>query len=287
MYNARYESSNGHSVDLGFNANCVFDIRGIGGVGVTFGRAQNYADVGESVTSQSVAGSTLTINGVIFGDNISGKKKEIRQAFAPLTRGTLKIDNKYFIDVFVKQTPTLSPVKDDGRFSVQLFAPFPFFRKISTSTYYSYSLEDVSAIIDSYENAGDIPVPMKITITVSNNIDSGGNGSGFISDIAISLSGEQKSINLSDCILYHSSKLEIYRDENGMLKAICTDADGTKFDYLRLIDSSSDLFDTPLGAQTFILRYKYYQMSDSDNADPLACSFSIEFNEAYGGIYEI
>lgn len=284
MYNARYESSNGHSVDLGFNANCVFDIRGIGGVGVTFGRAQNYADVGESVTSQSVAGSTLTINGVIFGDNISGKKKEIRQAFAPLTRGTLKVDNKYFIDVFVKQTPTLSPVKDDGRFSVQLFAPFPFFRKISTSAYRSYSLDDISAIIDNYQNAGDIPVPMKITITVSNN----GEYLGFVHDIIISLIGTNKALKFSsEGVLSADHQLEIYRDTDGTLKAIQTLEDGTQIDFLKYIDSNSDLLDAPLGSNGFALNYKYNPNGDSDNADPLTCSFLIEFNEAYGGIYEI
>ena len=53
----------------------------------------------------------------------------MRSVLAPFTNGRLSFDNGYYIDVYVKDTPTFSPVKNDGRFTMLLYAPFPFFSK--------------------------------------------------------------------------------------------------------------------------------------------------------------
>lgn len=275
MYNAKYVSSNGNTVYLGIEHKCAFDIKGIGGVPVNLGKSQNFSDIGESVTSQTVSGTTLNINGVIFGDNIYLKKDELRRAFSPLTSGTLYVNDKYFIDVFVKQTPTISPTGNNGKFSVLLFAPFPFFKRTSPTRFTMYLQDKYIAT-----NSGDVIVPLKITINASTD---NGDPDDTITNVYITGTQDKIFKFQREIYLFAGEKIEISRSSDGSIKAEHISRNGLRTDFSSFIDVESNLFDMKIGQEALELHYEY----NGNATDELTASLSAEFNEAYALIYEI
>ena len=131
MYSVIFESDNGKLFAFGKDANIVFDMNLGDGVPTNLGTSQGFLQVGQSVNFQKVSGRTISVNGVMYGD-VQMQKKKICNAFSPFSSGKLIFQNKYYTRVYVKTSPTFSPVKNDGRFSMQLFAPFPFFYDVDT-----------------------------------------------------------------------------------------------------------------------------------------------------------
>ena len=106
----------------------VFDMDIGNGISVDISTSQGFSQIGESVEGQWVTGKLISVKGVIY-ENVSRRRKMLRDVFSPFTNGRLSFDNGHYIDVYVKDTPSFSPVKDDGRFTMLLYAPFPFFSK--------------------------------------------------------------------------------------------------------------------------------------------------------------
>ena len=130
MYNAVFEADNGRKYVFGIDGKTAFDM-GIGsGVPVDIGTSQGFLQVGETVENYTISGRTIEVKGAIYND-IPKRKKEMRGVFAPFVSGKLTIQGKYFIRVYVKETPTFSPKNDDGRFTMVLFAPYPYFYDVN------------------------------------------------------------------------------------------------------------------------------------------------------------
>ena len=129
MYNVIFESENGQKYVFGADGETVFDMDLGNGVSVDIGTSQGFSQVGETVESMTVGGRQISVRGDIFG-NIQSRKKIMRKVFAPFVWGKLIFEGKHYIRVCVKDTPTFSPVKDDGRFTMLLYAPFPFFYSV-------------------------------------------------------------------------------------------------------------------------------------------------------------
>ena len=131
MYNAKFIANDGSIFTFGADGSNVFDIDGLSGMKMTLTKSQTYSRVGENVSSVSAGGRTLTINGYIYG-SIPSVKRDMLRIFRAFTTGRLIFDNKYYINVVVKDTPTVSPKKNDGSFLLALFAPDPYFRDVKT-----------------------------------------------------------------------------------------------------------------------------------------------------------
>lgn len=288
MYNARYVSDNGRNFSLG-PSNCVFDIVGIGGVAVNLGKSQNFSQIGEFVTNQSVGGTTLTIKGVAYGDNMTQVKDAIRRAFAPMTSGTLYFEEKYFINVFVKTTPTFSPLKNDGRFTVALYAPFPFFKKKESKYYVSTGTTKLFKFPVNYAsthvfgqtyynnsvalaNEGDTVAPFKLTIKVIPETDNVAFG-----NIAIN-SASGKLLKFDDITLNKDQQIIMFRDNNGILRCYCGTSDAM-YNVIGSISDNSTLFDLEPNSDIF-----YISAINTAGAGHIA--FEIEFNETVGAVYE-
>lgn len=125
MYNLTFEAKNGTRLLLNYeNGINISRVEGATGLPVSLQTAQGYQQIGQSVSSQTVKGRDIIINGFVFSEN-ARQKKALMAAFAPFSEGRLYWENKYFLDVVVKNAPNISQNRD-STFSVRLFAPFPF-----------------------------------------------------------------------------------------------------------------------------------------------------------------
>lgn len=279
MYSARFEGDNGNN--FYFGKNNIFDINAGEGVSVDLGTSQGFSQVGEVLSSQSIGGRTLKVEGILFGDIPNGKK-ELRSAFAPFNFGKLIFDDQYYIRVYVKKTPTFSPVKDDGKFSLQLFAPIPFFYSIAERRFvlgavkplFSFPInyaqphyfgETMTRKIVDVVNDGDANTPLNVEIhtkALAENI--------IITNLkTFEFLKINVTINLGDIV-------KVWRDEDNVLRATLT-GDGEITDIITQIDEASELFELRQGENLLTM--------DADSgADNLEALFT--FNSAVVSVYE-
>ena len=127
MYNLKFISDSNNEIVLNYeNGIVISKIDGATGLPVTTRTAQGYQQVGVSISALTVDGRSLTLRGFIFSEN-SAKKQALLSAFAPFVRGRLYWEDRYWIDVVVKDTPEIAQNKD-STFSMRLFAPDPYWR---------------------------------------------------------------------------------------------------------------------------------------------------------------
>lgn len=246
MYSVVFESDNGLTYLFGADGNTVFDMDFGNGVSVNIGASQGFSQVGETVESMTVGGRTITAKGAVFGD-VATQKTAMRKAFAPFTWGRLVFDGKYYTRVCVKESPTFSPVKDDGRFTMQLFAPFPFFYfadqtnilvggieplfsfPVNYSRTHTFGTRSTNKYSNIY-NDGDVSVPLQV----------------YIESFGESVNPRITNLETMEYLQINGTlsigdSINIYRDENNVLRAELT-SNGTTEDVLSWIDDGSDLF---------------------------------------------
>lgn len=281
MYNVIFESDNGLKYAFGKAGNTVFDMDLGSGVSVNIGTSQGFAQVGESVENQSVSGRPINVKGVVFG-NVQELKKRMRKVFAPFVSGKLVFEGKYYTRVYVKTTPTFSPVRNDGRFSMQLFAPFPFF----------YSVEETSVAIGEIKPLFRFPVnysqPYMFGTKVNTKYKTIYNDGDVKTPIGIKIiaSADSENITISNLETFEYLKLNgtlfagdvvtIYRDENNILR-VDLESNGSVLDAIYMVDESSTLFDVNVGDNIIAV-------NSDDGGDNL--SVTIFFNEAVVALYE-
>lgn len=138
--------------------------------------------IGDKLESQQVEGKIMTIRGVLMGD-AAAKRKKMLHIIAPLMKGTLIFNDKYTLDVYPKETPTVERYSDHPAFSFILYAPYPYWRtkdgstvmllglqkhfrfpwNISDPSPFRFSTFTKTAYTNVY-NAGDAPTQWKATI---------------------------------------------------------------------------------------------------------------------------
>lgn len=281
MYNAIFESSNGEKYVFGVNGGTVFDMDVGGGVSVDIGTSQGFAQIGETVENQKISGRPINVNGVIY-QSIDESKKRMRRVFAPFASGRLIFEGKYYIYVYVKNTPTFSPVKGNGKFSMQLYAPYPFFRSLdeksvsigaivpSFSFPVNYSEDHIFGLKQSEKyknvfNAGDVVVPFKVSMVAS-----GTSENPVVTNLQtmnfLKLNG---TLNIGDSVV-------IYRDDQGLLRAEL-ESDGELKDIISWIDEESSLFDLSVGDNLI-------SVTDNQGGENLSTRFY--YNPAVVSVYE-
>lgn len=252
MYSAIFEADNGLKFVFGVNGGNVFDMDLGSGVPVDIGTAQGFLQVGESVETITVSGRNISITGTLYSD-IDSQKRVMRKVFAPFVSGRLIFENGYYTRVFVKDPPSFSTIKQDGRFTMLLYAPFPYFYDQNEAEFYvggitpkfkfpvnygePHTFGEISGskFVAIY-NDGDIKTFYNVRIVV--------NGTSTNPTITNLLTLEFIKINKA---FTSGDIIEIYRDENNVLVATVTHNDGNIQDIISFIDDDSTFYELVSG----------------------------------------
>lgn len=281
MYSVIFEAENGKKYVFGKDGETAFDMDLGNGVSVDIGSSQGFSQVGETVESMTVGGRTITVHGTVFG-NVQSKKKVMRKVFAPFVWGKMVFEGKYYIRVCVKETPTFSPVRDDGRFTMLLYAPFPFFYSVDEahfnigeivpmfkfpvnySTPHKFGERGVEKYTNVYNN-GDISVPFNVYIETF----------GTSTNPVIVNLDTQEYLRLNGTLTV-GDVANIYRDENNILRVELSTG-GEKIDILSWVDDGSSLFQLNPGDNIIAF-------DDDEGGSSLTVKFS--FSPAVVAVYE-
>lgn len=281
MYSAVYISDNGEKYVFGKDGSNVFDMNVGDGVSINIGTSQGFSQVGETVESQTVAGRVISVSGVVFGDVVE-RKRTMRKVIAPLSSGKLIFQGTHYTRVTVKSAPTFSPVKDDGRFSLQFFAPFPFFFEMDAK---SAMIGNVSALfkfpvnyaephqfgVKAFErytnvvNSGDVKIPFSVNLQ-SSGVSSNINIANLKTFEFLKING---TLNAGDI-------LNIYRDDQNVLRAELQ-TDGQIKDVISWIDEDSTLFELNVGDNLILA---------TDDQGGAALTTHFNYNLAVVALYE-
>ena len=291
MYKLKYIPDLGTAITLGSETQIAADLLDINGVSININSSSGSGRIGESVISSFISGKTFSISGVIYGKDLSSGKDMIRKSFRPFGSGKLYFNENYYIKVYVKSTPTFSPSRGDGRFSIQLYAPFPFFKK-SVSNYYTLNIVNASfsypvnfstphkfgetnlSSIIKIKNDGDSECNYKLTV-YPNDQDYAAEFSNFkLENIT---TGQYLEINGD---LKHGERLVISRDDDGYLSAVAESSSGTR-DVINWISDSSNFFYINAGQST--IRFTAERTGGNSLFPP---EVELEFREVRGSVYE-
>jgi hypothetical protein len=275
-------SNTGETYDFGISGSTVFDMDIGGGISVDISTSQGFSQMGESVEGQTTVGRIINVKGVIYKD-ISRLKKKLRNVFSPFTSGRLTFENGYYIDVYVKDTPTFLPKKDDGRFTMLLYAPFPFFSKSDnemvelgeTVPLFSFPVNYAEEHIFGHRNT-----ETDATIVNDGNVDVGFNvvfsTIGVVSNISVTNLDTEEFLKVKGD-LYAGWKIILDRNAEGVLTATMTDGI-EKINIIDQVDENSTLFKIRKGVNRFRIR------DDFSNGKMLNADFI--YSEAVTSIYE-
>ena len=281
MYSVVFETDNGSKYYFGVNGNTVFDMDLGNGVPVNIGTSQGFSQIGETMQSRTVSGRTISVNGSVYG-NVQERKKSMRKIISPFSCGRLIFDGEYYTRVCVKNAPTFSTVKNDGRFSLQFFAPFPFFYNINSQFVEIGAIKPMFMFPINYANPhkfgeravaryknisndGDVKVPFSIYL----------HSSGTSTNIVIANLGTFKTLKLNGT-LNSGDFVNIYRDDDNVLRAELT-SDGVTSDIISWIDESSELLELEVGDNL---------ISANDDEGGLGLTAKITFSPAVVALYE-
>ena len=268
MYSASFVSG-GSTFVLGTANNIVFDISDLSGNDVELGLSQGTTQVGQTVERMAVSGNTLTIKGVIYDDVQTGKAA-LRHTFAPYKEGTLYLGD-YYLYVVVKHSPTFSPIKDRGTFQLQLFAPYPFWRKTVAN---EYTMNH--ALTNNMVNNGDVDVPYSVTMHTWSNFAVNPVLTNTTTGEYIKYNGDLDPL---DYTYGDGGVLAIYRDKNNIIRAEIQDWAGNPVeDVLSKIDEGSTLWNMHVGDNIIV--------ASDDTGHYNEMEVIVKFNEAVGGVYE-
>ena len=281
VYNAKFISNDGGIFVFGADGSNVFDIDGLSGMTMTLTKSQTYSRVGENVSSKATGGRTLTINGRIY-NNISSVKSSMLRTFGAFTAGKLIFNDKYYIPAIVKDTPTVSPKKNDGAFMLRLFAPDPYFRDLKTQYVefssttanftFPFTLSEKTFVLGSVSptmtanayNDGDAPTAYTLAITALQTITNP------------RLSCGNKYIAFA-MTLAENDELIIWRADDGSFHADWHQTGGDKvIDAVQYLDDGSTLFELGVGDNNLV----------ASNQGGVTMGVVVSFNSPFSGVYE-
>ena len=281
VYNAKFISNDGGIFVFGADGSNVFDIDGLSGMTMSLTKSQTYSRVGENVSSKATGGRTLTINGSIY-NNISAVKGAMLRVFGAFTTGKLIFNDKYYIPAIVKDTPTVSPKRNDGAFMLRLFAPDPYFRDMRTQYVefssttanftFPFTLSEKTFVLGSVSptmtanayNDGDAPTAYTLVITALQTITNP------------RLSCGNKYIAFA-MTLAENDELIVWRADDGSFHADWHQTGGDKvIDAVQYLDDGSTLFELGVGDNNLV----------ASNQGGVTMGVVVSFNSPFSGVYE-
>jgi len=283
VYKMEFISDTGTRFLLGADNGIVFDADALSGLEVDLGTSQGFAQVGQTVEARSVSGAPLQITGKIFR-NIPATKAAMRRAFAPFRKGKLIFNGTHYLLVEVKSSPAVSPIRDNGSFSLELFAPFPFWRSARTSTYGIGVIEPLFSFPVTYSSTETHKFGSRSSERFTNIINSGDVPTAF--SLSIRTTAASTNVTITNVLtgeflriigtLNIGDVVEIARDSSGQLSATLT-ADGVTTDIVSRVDDDSNLYELAVGDNIILV---------SDNETSGGLIVDISFDPAVGGVYE-
>lgn len=281
MYEVIFENDNGKKFIFGPSGSNWFGMNMGDGMEVTLGKSQGFAQVGETVETQSVAGRTIDVTGRFYG-NIVAHKNSLRNVCAPLSSGRLVFQKTHYIRVFVKAAPSFSPVKNNGKFTMQFYAPFPFFSSFTENHYliggivasfrfpvnYAEPHRFGTRAAEKYTNVinpGDVKVPFRLILR-SEGVSTNPTVSNLTTFSFLKLNG---TINAGEYVT-------IYRDNGNVLRAELTQ-ENVVTDVIHWIDDESTLVELESGDNL---------ISATDDQGGAGLIVSFAFNPAVVALYE-
>lgn len=281
MYEVIFQNDNGKIFTFGPNGGNWFGMNIGNGLEVTLGKSQGFAQVGETVETQSIGGRPIDVTGMFFGDIVGGKNS-LRNICAPLSSGRLIFQKTHYIRVYVKAAPTFSAVKNNGLFKMQFYAPFPFFSALQES----YFL--IGGVVPGFRfpvnygrphrfgtrsneryvnviNSGDVRIPYRLVLR-SEGVSTNPTLTNITTFAFLKING---TINIGQFIT-------IFRDNGNVLRAELTDGNRVT-DVITWIDDESSLFELESGDNLI-------SANDDEGGKALIASFT--FNPAVGALYE-
>lgn len=281
MYEVIFQNDNGKVFTFGPNGGNWYGMNIGNGLEVTLGKSQGFAQVGETVETQSIGGRSIDVTGMFFGDIVGGKNN-LRNVCAPLSSGRLIFQKSHYIRVYVKAAPSFSAVKNNGLFKMQFYAPFPFFSAFQES----YFL--IGGVVPSFRfpvnygrphrfgtrsneryvnvvNSGDVRIPYRLVLR-SEGVSTNPTLTNITTFAFLKING---IINIGQFIT-------IFRDDNNVLRAELTDGNQVT-DVITWIDDASSLFELDPGDNLI-------SANDEEGGKALIASFT--FNPAVGALYE-
>ncbi len=281
MYEVIFQNDNGKVFTFGPNGGNWYGMNIGNGLEVTLGKSQGFAQVGETVETQSIGGRSIDVTGMFFGDIVGGKNN-LRNVCAPLSSGRLIFQKSHYIRVYVKAAPSFSAVKNNGLFKMQFYAPFPFFSAFQES----YFL--IGGVVPSFRfpvnygrphrfgtrsneryvnvvNSGDVRIPYRLVLR-SEGVSTNPTLTNITTFAFLKING---IINIGQFIT-------IFRDDNNVLRAELTDGNQVT-DVITWIDDESSLFELDPGDNLI-------SANDEEGGKALIASFT--FNPAVGALYE-
>lgn len=281
MYEVIFENDNGKKFTFGPSGSNWFGMNIGDGMEVTLGTSQGFSQVGETVETKSVAGRPIDVTGQFCGDIVT-HKNALRSACAPLASGRLIFQKTHYIRVYVKAAPTFSAVKNNGLFTMQFYAPYPFFKAFEEKLYrlggvtkqfrfpvnYSQPHRFGTRSGNRYTNvinSGDVGVPFRLELH-STGVSTNPTVTNLTTFAYLKLIGQ---LNAGDVAV-------IYRDDNGVLRAELN-SDGETTDIISWIEDESSLFELASGDNLI-------QANDDEGAAGLYTS--ITFSPVVVALYE-
>ena len=281
MYEAKFVNDNGSTFVFGIKGSNFFAINIGEAVTATIGTSQGFAQIGQTIENISVGSRPIDVSGKLFG-NIVDRKNALRSACAPLSTGTLFLNNTHYIRVAVKAPPSFSAVKNNGLFKMQFLAPFPYFSEIAESRHLIGGITPLFRLPVNYRklhkfgtksanrytnivNTGDVRVPFNLVIrcdgTSSNPVVTNLKTFEFLKFNTTLSSGEY---------------ITVYRDNGNVLRAELSQG-SVVTDVIGLLDDDSTLFELRVGDNL---------ISATDEQNGAGLSVSISFNPAKAVLYE-
>ena len=281
MYEAKFVNDNGSTFVFGIKGSNFFAINIGEAVTATIGTSQGFSQIGQTIENISVGARPIDVSGKLFG-NIVERKNALRSACAPLSTGTLFLNNTHFIRVAVKAPPSFSAVKNNGLFKMQFFAPFPYFYEIGESRHLIGGIQPLFRLPVNYSkphrfgtksvnrytniiNSGDVRVPFKLVIRCD-----GTSSNPVVTNL------ETFEFLKFNTTLSTGDYITVHRDNGNVLRAELTQGNIVT-DVIGLLDDDSTLFELNVGDNL---------ISATDDQNGASLSVSISFNPAKAVLYE-
>lgn len=258
MYDLRFVSDNGKEITLNYESGIIVSrVTGSTGMQVSTKTAQGYQQVGVSISALTVGGRELIINGFIFKEN-AAKKEELMTVFAPFATGRLYWEDRYWIDVAVKNAPEITQERD-SKYTFRLFAADPYFRasekQVSQNgvTVGSFSFP-VTYIDDTIGTNRPHKFGTKTSSTqfiITNNGQADAPYEVIIEGGAAIVNPKLTNVDTGDFVLWNDTvgigeRLRIY-SERGRIRVTLTDTSGVEHNAISGLDDDSTLFSLAVG----------------------------------------
>lgn len=281
MFEVILEADNGKKFTFGRGGSNYFGMNIGAGMSVTLGISQGFAQIGDTVQTQSVGSRLIDVTGKMYGD-IEERKDALRSACAPLTSGRLVFNKKYYIRVYVKESPSFSAKRGDGTFKMQFYAPFPYYSAVAEKAYRIGQVEKCFRFPVNYakphrfgtrsqakatdvHNEGDVPVPFRLDIRAD----------GTCSNVTVTNLKTHSFLRITGT-LNMGERVAVYRDQDNAVRAELISGSITT-DIIDRIDEGSTLFELAAGENLLAV-------TDDEGGRGLLAQFT--FHPARAALYE-